>query len=206
MNAKVLAALLIAVSWCPRTFGGGGPFGIDHRWAFDQSGIWSRATQNALIYGLMGLDVATAAWNGNEDRLGKTAWSGVDSAVIAGGSAIILKRATGRVRPTYTDDPDQWFKGGGNQSFPSGEVAVVSSIVTPFVLEYGREHPLVYTLELLPLYDGIARIKSRAHWQSDVIAAFAIGTAAGFYAHSRSTPFTLSILPGGFAVGLSKRF
>ena len=37
---------------------------------------------------------------------------------------------------------------------------LVTTAVTPFVLEYGPEYPAVYALELLPLYDGIARVKS----------------------------------------------
>ncbi len=28
---------------------GGGPFGIDHRLGYDDSGIWARSNQNALI-------------------------------------------------------------------------------------------------------------------------------------------------------------
>ena len=40
---------------------------------------------------------------------------------------------------------------------PSGEVALVASTVAPFVFEYGRDHPMVYGLELLTLYDMVAR-------------------------------------------------
>ena len=42
----------------------------------------------------------------------------------------------------------EWFKGGGHYSFPSGEVTLVASTVAPFVFEYGRDHPMVYGLEL----------------------------------------------------------
>lgn len=40
----------------------------------------------------------------------------------------------------------------------------------------------------------------------DVLAEFALGTASGIYAHSRSQPMILSTLPHGFMVGLRKRF
>jgi undecaprenyl-diphosphatase len=112
------------------------------------------------------------------------------------------------VRPIDSNnDPNLWFKGHGNQSFPSGEVTAVSSIVTPLVLEYGPDHPLTYALELLPVYDGIARMKVQAHWQSDVLAGFAIGTAAGWYMHRNTdTPYILSVMPHGVYVGISKKF
>ncbi len=78
--------------------------------------------------------------------------------------------------------------------------------MTPLVLEYGREHPPVYALELLPVYDAIARMKVRAHWQSDVIAGFALGTGVGYFAHARSgTPLVLSVMPHGIYVGLKKK-
>ena len=66
--------------------------------------------------------------------------------------------------------------------------------------------PAVYLLELLPAYDAIARMRSQAHWQTDVLGAFALGTATGWFAHSRDQPILLSILPHGFMVGIHKQF
>ena len=94
----------------------------------------------------------------------------------------------------------------GGYSFPSGEVTAVASAVTPFVLEYGPDHPAAYALELLPAYDAIARVRSRGHWQTDVLAAWLLGTAAGYYAHSRAQPITVMVLPRGITVGLRKSF
>ena len=82
----------------------------------------------------------------------------------------------------------------------------MTAIVTPFVLEYGNDHPAVYALELLPVYDAIARVKVQAHWQTDVLAGIALGTLTGYYAHSRDSPLILGVLPKGFAVGLHKQF
>ena len=104
----------------------------------------------------------------------------MDASAASGIVAFAMKYAFSRARPNASNnDPNLWFQGHGNESFPSGEVTEVSSIVTPFVLEYGSDHPLVYALEALPVYDGIARMKVQAHWQSDVIAGYALGTAAG---------------------------
>jgi membrane-associated phospholipid phosphatase len=149
-------------------------------------------------------DAGIALWEGGETRIGKTAWQVADSAVITGISTEVLKLAFGRERPSQTDDPNKFFQGTSNQSFPSGEVGQVSAIVTPFVLEYRHDHPSVYALEVLPAYDMVARVKVRGHWQSDVLAGFAIGTTFGYLAHRREMPFILNLLPHGFMVGLRK--
>jgi membrane-associated phospholipid phosphatase len=64
----------------------------------------------------------------------------------------------------------------------------------------------VYALELLPVYDAIARMRVRAHWHSDVLAGFALGSEAGYFAHSFQQPIFLGMLPHGFTVGLKSQF
>ncbi len=185
-------------------FAAGGPLGIDHRWSYDNGGLWKRSNQNLLQYGGVAVDLGFALWEGGESRLGRTAWQSVDAMAISAVAANLAKPVFGRERPTQTDDPNRWFQAGA--SFPSGEVATLTGIVTPYVLEYGRDHPGVYALELLPAYDAIARMKVQAHWQSDVLGAFALGTASGWTAHSRSQPFILSVLPRSVSVGLKTTF
>ena len=177
---------------------------LDHKVEYDNSGIWNRDNQNLLRYGALLTTVGIALWQGGDMRLGRNAWQSVDSVTMATIIAEVGKRATGRLRPSETDDPHQWRMGG--RSFPSGEVAEISSIVTPYVIEYGSEHPSVYALEILPLYDAIARVKVQAHWQSDVIAGFVIGTVSGFVAYRRESPLILSVMPHGISVGLRTRF
>jgi membrane-associated phospholipid phosphatase len=204
-----VAGLLLAIA--PACFAGErGPFGIDYLVTYDDSGIWNRKYQDALEYGLIAAEVAGAVWYGGEDRIGRTFWQSIDSSVAAGITAQLMKYTFSRVRPVDSGpegDPNLWFKGHGNQSFPSGEVTEVSSIVTPFVLEYGHDHPAIYALELLPVYDAIARVKVQAHWQSDVLAGFALGTTAGWLVHrSPSSPFILQVMPHAIYVGIGKRF
>ena len=200
-------ALLLALLAASPARAGGGPLGIDHRLSYDDSGIWARSNQNALIAVLLVGEVGGALWEGGEERFGRTLWQSIDATVIGGVSSEVLKRVFSRERPDRTSDPNQWFKGGGNQSFPSGEVTITSAVVTPLVLEYGREHPAVYALELLAVYDAIARMKVRGHWQSDVIAGFALGSGAGYFAHSRGgTPLVLSVMPRAIYVGLKKQW
>ena len=178
--------------------------GIDHPVELESSGIWARSNQNLLRYGLLVGDIGLAVWEGGETRLGHSAWQSIDSVTLAGLTAEAGKRIFGRLRPTETNDPNQWFQGG--RSFPSGEVAEISGIVTPYVLEYGHDHPAVYALELLPAYDAVARVKVGAHWQTDVLAGWAIGTGTGYLAHQRDNPFILSLLPHSVSIGVRKRF
>jgi hypothetical protein len=184
--------------------------GIDHLLPYDDSGIWNRNYQQALEYGLVLGEVAGGLWCGGETRLGRTFWQSIDASASAGIVAQIMKVSFSRVRPIDSGpggNPDLWFKGHGNESFPSGEVTAVSSIVTPFVLEYGHDHPAVYALELLPIYDGIARMKVQAHWQTDVLAGFALGSGAAWLIHrSPDSPFILKIMPHGIYVGIGKSF
>jgi undecaprenyl-diphosphatase len=155
---------------------------------------------------VIAVEVGAAAWLGNDDELGHTFWQAIDASTVSGIAAAGLKRAIGRARPEQGDDPNSWFKGSCCESFPSGEVTLQASFVTPFIVNYARERPWIWALEILPLYDGVARMKSHAHWQSDVIAGWMLGTGVGYWATTRETPLSVQILPKGFSIGLSKRF
>jgi len=178
--------------------------GIDHRVTFDQSGVWNRNVQKGVLDALIVGEVAGALWEGGETELGRTFWQSIDSSAIGAVSSETLKHVFTRARPAQGDDPNRWFQGGGHYSFPSGEVTAVTAIVTPFMLEYGSRYPATYALAALPIYDGIARIKSQAHWQTDVLASWALGIGTAYYAHSREHPLILGALPHGFEVGIHK--
>lgn len=199
-----IAALLVALLAPGVAHAGGGPFGIDHRLAYDDSGIWARHDQLLLEDGVILTEVGAGLWLGGEDRLGKTFWQSIDATVFSAATAQGLKYTFGRERPSQTDDPNQWFKSG--QSFPSGEVTLQASFVTPLILEYHDEHPWVWALEALPAYDSVARMKTWGHWQTDVLAGWAIGTAWGIYAHGREMPFFLSVMPHGVMLGWHTTF
>jgi len=199
-GAGCLCWLLILVAGC--SLAGG----IDHLVEFDDSGIWKRSNQTALINILIAGEVAGALWEGGDTRLGKTFWQSIDSSAIGALSSEALKHIFTRSRPAQSPDPNLWFQGHGHYSFPSGEVTAVTAIVSPFVFEYAHDHPAVYALELLPLYDAIARVKVHAHWQTDVLAGFALGTGTAYFAHTRESPIILGVLPHGFMLGLKVKF
>jgi hypothetical protein len=196
--------LLVLASNC--AIAAGGPLGIDHELSLDQSGIWARKYQTGLEYGVIAVEVGSALWLGNENELGHVFWQTLDASVISGIAAEGLKRTFSRARPDQGKGPDKWFQGGCCESFPSGEVTLQASFVTPIIVHYAKENPWIWTLEALPIYDSIARLKSHAHWQTDVIAGWALGSAIGYWSTTRQTPISVQILPRGFSVGVSKRF
>ncbi|WP_345777601.1 phosphatase PAP2 family protein [Dyella sp. LX-1] len=205
--SKSAPALLIAALTLPAAaHAAGGPFGIDHTLHYDNSGIWKRGNQQIVYYGSLASVAAGALWLGDQDEMGDTLWRSVDAIAVAGASAQALKWTFQRERPTQSRSPDQWFKGWHAQSFPSGEVAAISAAVTPIMIHYGDEHPAVYALALLPVYDAVARMKVHQHWQSDVLVGAAIGVGAGLWAEHRKSPWIVSFLPGGFQVGFAKHW
>jgi len=179
---------------------------IDHRVSYDASGAWNPDVYRGLVGVLTVAQIGGAVWEGSESRFGKTMWQGIDSEIIAELSATAGKYIFTRVRPSTADNPCLWFQGKSNYSFPSGEAAVAAALVTPYVIEYAREYPASYALLLLPLYVGAGRIKNQSHWQTDVLAGWAVGGVSGWYAHSRETPIVVNLLPHGFQVGYKTQF
>lgn len=204
--AHTIAFGLVAIA-APVSAFAGGPLLIDHMVPYDDSGIWARKYQQALAVGAAATVIGGAFLVDDDSRLGRTFDQTMDSMVLTAGTTTAMKYVFSRERPRENSDPGDFFDGAGHQSFPSGEVAEISAVVTPFILEYRKDHPSVYLLGLLPVYDAIARVKVHAHWQSDVIVGAAVGTAFGFYAHGRQSPLIMGLLPdGGAMVSYSKKF
>jgi len=196
---RLLAAATLA--WCTVALAD-----FDHRIAVDESGIWSRGVQNTLRYGVIATEIGGALWLGGDDKLGRTFWESIDATVMSGATAEIAKRAFGRRRPSETPDPNDWWNGSCCKSFPSGEVTLQASFVTPIIVNYAAENPWVWALEALPAYDSVARLKSGSHWQTDVLAGWALGSGFGYWAAKRNSPLFLQVMPHGIAVGLHTQF
>ncbi|MGH9550829.1 MAG: phosphatase PAP2 family protein [Terriglobales bacterium] len=207
-RVNVLALLVRDLAWKRRFLAGalvlvaspGVRAGLDHPVTATNSGIWSHQYTQALEIGVIATEVGGALWLGGESELGLTFWQTVDSSIFSSATAQVMKWSFGRKRPSQTSDPNEWFKGG--QSFPSGEVTLQASFVTPFIVTYADRNPWVWALEILPAYDAVARVKQGAHWQTDVIAGWALGTGFGYFAAKNKTPYILSVLPHGFMVGM----
>ncbi|WP_050997968.1 phosphatase PAP2 family protein [Dyella japonica] len=205
MHTRQLAALALVFALSP-AWAGSGILGMDHVVPYDNSGIWKRSNQEILLYGTVLSVAGGAIWLGDNDEFGDTLWRSVDSMAVTAAGTQVLKWTFQRERPSQTSDPNKWFQGIHNQSFPSGEVAAVSAAVTPIIARYGSDHPTVYLLALLPAYDAVARVKTHGHWQSDVVFGAAIGVGVGLWASHRDSPWIVSLLPGGFQVGYVHHF
>jgi len=207
---EVLVAIvaLVLFALCPQASqAGGGPLGIDHEWSYDNHGIWATRYEQGLEYGVLIFEAGGAFWAGDDyDGFGHTLWQSVDASVVSGIGAEVLKYAFSRARPNQNLGPDKWFQGSCCDSFPSGQVTLQASFVTPIILHYAHDEPWIWVLEVLPLYDALARLKHQDHWQSDTIAGWALGTAAGYWATQRETPVMVQILPRGLTIGFSRHF
>lgn len=205
-SLRIATPLMFVLTLNPASaYAGGGPFGIDHELGRGDTGIFNRNAQLGLEYGSVAFIAAGSLILGNDNELGHQFWQSADSAVFAGLSAQVLKYAFRRARPIQGEGPNAWFK-NHDQSFPSGEETLQAAWVTPFILDNYRQHPWIWSLELLPIYDGYARMKSQAHWQSDIIAGWLLGSGFGYWAAHRRLPLLVQILPGGASVGFYKRF
>jgi undecaprenyl-diphosphatase len=179
---------------------------VDHLVSYSDTGIWDPNVSRGIVGALTVAEIGGAIWEGAETRFGKTMWQGIDSQLIAAVAATAGKKIFTRVRPSTVDNPCLWFQGGSNYSFPSGEASVSAALVTPYVIEYAGEYPAAYALLLLPLYVGAGRLKNQEHWQTDVLAGWAVGGLSGWYAHSRDIPIMIELLPHGFSVGYKRQF
>lgn len=185
---------------------GGGPIGIDYELRYDNAGIWARSNQVGLELGVVATASAGALWFGNENALGHTFYQTIDSAVLSAAAADVMKLAFSRARPTQGDDPNAWFRGHGHGSFPSGEVTLQAAFVTPFISDYAARDPWIWSLEVLPLYDSIARMKLHAHWQTDVLAGWALGSGFGYWTSRLKVPLVVRVLPTAVTIGIYRRF
>lgn len=206
LHRRKMFAAAAAVACSSTVYAAGGPLGIDHELSFDQHGIWARSNQLAVQDLSAVLVVGGALWEGNDTRLGRTFWKSAESMVAADLAAEALKRVARRSRPIEGNNPNDWWGSASHRSFPSGEVAHISAIVTPFIAEYSHDHPSVWTLAALPVYVGVARLKSQAHWQTDVLAGAALGAGIGYYESTHDSAWSATVLPRGLTIGFKKRF
>lgn len=102
---------LAGLIWTNITVAGGGPLGIDSRLNVDNQGIWKRSNQKALQALVIGGEIGGALWEGRDSRLGKTFWQSIDASLVGGAGYLVLNRSFRRLRPSETDDPNQWFCG-----------------------------------------------------------------------------------------------
>jgi hypothetical protein len=203
---QLLVAALFCASCAAAFADSSGPVGIDRRLNYDNAAIWSASTLKSVEVASAVLVAGAAIYEGNHSRLGKTLWKSVDAMVVGDLAAAVGKVAFARQRPIDGNDPNAFFQGGGNTSFPSGETTHVTAIVTPFILEYQNDTPAIWLLGAIPAYVAAGKLKTQTHWQTDILAGVVLGASAGYWAHQRGAAWSARVLPGGFSVGYRKSF
>jgi undecaprenyl-diphosphatase len=159
-----LTVLLMVAVFAPAW--AGGPLLIDHPVNEDTSGIWNPNVYRGLLKAMTVGQIGLALWDGGDSRLGNTAWRGIDSEIIGAVSTDVLKRTFTRTRPRDSDDPNGFFAGDSNRSFPEwrgGRSGLdrYRRICLSTAKSIQRSTPSAS----FPLYVGIGRIKAQAHWQ-----------------------------------------
>jgi len=175
---------------------------LDKKVKLNESGIIG-AHYDIPKYSLIAI-VGVAAYEGSESRLGKTSWQALDAGIVSQMVSESVKRIAARNRPREAQSPNEWGEGG--KSFPSGHVSGMTAMVTPYILEYKDDYPLVHLLWAFPVHQMVGRVSAQAHWQSDVIAGALLGVASGYWAHKRETPMLLYFSKDNIYVGLKYKF
>jgi membrane-associated phospholipid phosphatase len=115
----------------------------------------------------------------------RAARDGVTALLLAGSCAQVLNRVVSRPRPTAGHIParDALVHQPRTPSFPSSHSAVAAAFTTA-----GRRTPITGII-LVPLASTIAyaRIRTRAHWPTDVLAGIALGALLGELVHRHTT-------------------
>ena len=160
---------------------------LDRKIKKEESGFWGAHYYfpKASAVAVLGM----ALYEGTESRFGKTTWQSLDGGIMSQIVTEGAKRVTGRNRPRDAETSSEWGEGGA--SFFSGHVSGMTALVTPYILEYQDDYPMVNLLWALPLHQMGGRVKAQAHWQSDVIVGALVGFASGYWAWKRESPLIL---------------
>ena len=102
----------------------------------------------------------------------------LEAAILAGLSSAVLKFATGRQRPSVSEEGNVFRPASGGNSFPSGHVTVAFAVASVVAARaQGWVVPsLAYATASLVAFD---RVNDDRHFTSDVVAGALIGAVIG---------------------------
>lgn len=180
---------------------------IDHPVSRDNALFWKGG--DLLPYAAVaGAGIAALALP-EQDRLRRTLAQSVDGAVYGAVTGEMIKIATDRARPDEGMSPSEsWLHARSrlDSSFPSLHTTVSTAVVVPVILEYRHDTPWVYALALFPVYEGISRVKTQNHWQSDVAVGMILGAVCGTVAARQESPLVVQMIAGGAGIGYRAKF
>jgi hypothetical protein len=138
----------------------------------------SAAVQAGNAIPFVGLGAAAlVALEGSDPVRSRTGFAAVEAGAAAFALSTGLKIAVGRARPNTGlghSEFDSGARDDAHGSFPSRHAAVAWAVATPFAQQYGWSWPYVAAGAA-----SLARVGSREHWLSDVVAGSVLGYGLG---------------------------
>jgi hypothetical protein len=188
-NPYFSSALVAGVALAAESGGQEGG-GHDLAWESSLSGGASPGVQNAshvltklgngtTIAALLGITYLSAR-HAHDDRLAEASSLATESLLDAGIWIVLIKRATGRERPSGLDAGSFFHYGNpASGSFPSGHAMGAFAVASVFAEEY-RDHRWVpwFSYGLATLVGG-SRLALGRHFPADVIVGGVLGASIG---------------------------
>lgn len=142
----------------------------------------------------------------------EAAFTSLEALLLTNITVNAAKFAFGRSRPLEeSGSADFNYFMPGKTSFPSGHTANAFALLTPWILYY--PNPFTYSLFVLPVSTGIARISRNKHWLSDVAVGAAVGLSYAVALtknHRKDETLNIDVFPivdaETVAIGLTYKF
>ena len=132
-----------------------------------------------IIYTIPAVGIAAGiSLNTRDNKLQDAAFTSLSSIIISNGFVSLIKFISGRSRPEEGKGSYYFRPFSGRISFPSSHAASAFALITPWVLYY--PNVFTYSLFIIPVGTGLARMAKRRHWASDVIAGSIIGFGVSY--------------------------
>jgi membrane-associated phospholipid phosphatase len=134
----------------------------------------------SIIYTLPAATIiAGGSLYAKNDKFKDAAFTSLASILISDGIVAFIKLVTGRSRPEEGKGPYYFKPLSGRISFPSAHTASAFALLTPWILYY--PNVFTYSLFILPVGTGLARMVKKQHWASDVLAGSIIGFGVAYF-------------------------
>jgi membrane-associated phospholipid phosphatase len=123
--------------------------------------------------------IAGGSLYAKNDKFQDAAFTSLASVLISDGIVAFIKLVSGRSRPEEGKGSCYFKPLSGRISFPSAHSASAFALLMPWILYYPSV--FTYSLFILPVGTGLARMVKKQHWASDVLAGSIIGFGVAYF-------------------------